>query len=261
MLSKFYGYHPVLGDSEYYLPKGYLCFQKVPEMHSILRTVRYIQLVTASYNDLEAGEPHAPKLQDVYVACNAVLHEALSCHTIPKSSKHDSTYGSVTPSPMTKMDEVDTGDDTTHDVVFALIRYACLAYIIQVLLPFPRTSGIQVRLTSALLDTLKQFKLLGGWSQYPELSLWIAMLGGTVALGESRFFLANTCLSCLDYCGLDISKITKEKLWDDAIDICKTFLWFDGPESQLQSELQDFRSDLSRVGESSAVTTWSFDTI
>lgn len=242
VLSRLNRFFPDFGESDYHLPKGFHHLLGIVPLIPILRTVRYLQLVVKSYEDFEAQVPYAPTLQDLYVACNAILHETLSHDRYGDGSRSDSGYGSVAPSPSSLDDN--GNNEAMNNVLHSLVRYTCLAYILQALFPFPRICGIQSKLALAFRDSLEHLKLLNGWVRYPELTLWTAVLAGTVASGHSRLYFAKACLSCEAFCrstdSLD-SDITDVSQWQHMMNICRDFLWYEVAESPLQTELLGFR--------------------
>lgn len=234
-------YRLSLIDSSEYLPKSFAALSDGISDQPIMKTVQYLNLVTRSYEDYMWKSPTASKLETICLATNICTHTLLSYYP---------SLQTTTPSPSidSAIDCTDEELDAPNSLLYATIRNASLIYNVHVLWLMPRSTGIHFQLSMLLLQNLTELEDTGGWNVYPKISIWAALLGSVAGLGKTRWRFLDICRTCLGNIGgksgREIAAYAGNDWWQQVLDICRSFLWYDGSESPLQQELAQLRNEV-----------------
>ena len=169
-------------------------------------------------------KPGSPTLLQLLWARNSITHDLLS---ISAQQPHSDCAGDVLSACL-------------HNVG----RLAMLAYSLLVLFIMPRVAGVHAVLSKALLGALDKCTGVPGVSAYSDFTLWATILGGIVADDELRPYFVERLLytqmpavSLAEVLRTRDNQIlaTEAVTWSRVREICRTFLWFDNVEFELEA--------------------------
>ncbi|OAP54972.1 hypothetical protein AYL99_10672 [Fonsecaea erecta] len=227
------------------LASGFEDLGDVIGLAPLLQVIHYVRLITIGFDAYLSGNPSAPSLNQIVWARNFMTHDLLSLPSKGSLSaqRHDSSTSDVM-----------THSSPLHSL-YNLVRLSTMAYTLLVLFPVRCTADIHQKLTRELMLALDDCTVLELWTTHPQLLLWSTVLGGLVAKDTSlRPWFAEMIrqartkipdLALTDSRGQSRSRHSSYHstpsseagtpgesgaLWAAVRDICRHFLWFDGPE-------------------------------
>lgn len=104
--------------------------------------------------------------------------------------------------------------------LYELCRLGTLAFMLLVLFPLPRVSGIHYTLARRLMLALDNFPIFEPRYPPPDLNLWVTVMGGLLADRDPlrRYFMERATRISEDHGIID---------WHSVKDVCATFLWLE----------------------------------
>ena len=234
-------YYPEVGTDDKYLPIGFEDLPKPLITHPIMVTIRHMTLLREGYEDYMAKDKDAPKVTALCSVGTRLVYDTLGYET-------EFSLGTPEPSPPEThiKKEHDVESDVLNAALYTVIRYTSMIYLNQVLWPTPRPSGIAAKLAAVMLDAIEDLRRANGWTKYPELSAWAAVMGAIVGLGEVRSQLLLKCLKCLDIISAQ-NQVDETSSWARLLRVSRTFLWYEGPETFLQQNLEDVQIEFAKL--------------
>ncbi|KIW09787.1 hypothetical protein PV08_11887 [Exophiala spinifera] len=172
----------------------------------LMWTIETIRDVTIGYDLSRRNDPTAPRHIHVVWARNTLLHDLLR---LP-----DRTWD----------------NPRSCDLcVYEICRLSTLAYMLLVLFPLPRISGLHYALAQRIKHALDGCLIVGLWESHPELFLWATILGGILAE-------ATALRPWYGQLGVKLCQELDLSSWHDLKRICLTFLWYDQDCERLGEE-------------------------
>ncbi|KAI1629914.1 hypothetical protein EDD37DRAFT_75126 [Exophiala viscosa] len=175
----------------------------------LTRTVATICEISKGYDLYMHKDKSAPELIVIIWGRNCLIHDLLS---LPDKSSDPLNPDSC---------------------VYEVCRLATLAYMLLVLFPFPRVSGMHYTLAQRLMLILNTCWTFGLQQEHRELFLWATMLGGILS--------QNTALRVWFTEELRLPAQQAQKSWSSIKHVCARFLWFeqdcDAPGEELWTEV------------------------
>lgn len=174
-------------------------FQNLPEQilsDHLFQTIDTIQEVTFGYDLYLRKDKSAPRLIHVIWGRNCLLHDLLS---LPDRSAEILDFDSY---------------------LYEVCRLGTLAYMLLVLFPLPRVSGLHYTLAQRLMLALDNCSVSEACYEYPDLLLWAMVLGGILADGtDLRPWFIELLTRTPETYG--------SWAWGTVKEVCAKFLWLE----------------------------------
>ncbi|KAK4939685.1 hypothetical protein LTR10_020075 [Elasticomyces elasticus] len=179
---------------------------------SLFRTIDTICEITKGYDLYVHKNESAPQLIVIIWGRNCLIHDLLS---LPDKSSDPLNPDSC---------------------LYEVCRLSTLAYMLLVLFPFPRVSGLHHTLAQRLMLILDTCWTFGLQQEYRDLFLWATLLGGILAQDTaSRVWFTEE---------LRLPREQALKPWDTIKDVCVQFLWF---EQDCDAPGEEFWTEVSQT--------------
>ena len=167
------------------------------QVDPLLQIIDAIRDVSIGYDLHLEQNPSAPRHIHIVWGRNTLLHDLLR---LPDKSFHDPLH----PDPC----------------LYEICRLSTFSYMLLVLFPLPRVSGLHYTLAQLIKTTLDSCFIFRLWQRYAELSLWATVLGGILAEETAlRPWFVQVSAS--------ICKERTWQSWDAVKNVCSRFLWFE----------------------------------
>ncbi|KAJ9640592.1 hypothetical protein H2204_003220 [Knufia peltigerae] len=164
----------------------------------LVQTIETIRDVTIGYDLYMRKDPTAPRHIHVVWARNTLLHDLLR---LPDRSWDDNPL-------------------IWDSCIYEICRLGTLAYMLLVLFPLPRVSGLHYTLARRIQHALDSCLVFDLWERHAELLLWATTLGGILA--EASTLRPWFCQVAIKLC----RELTLYS-WTDIKGVCLTFLWYE----------------------------------
>ncbi|KAK7890698.1 hypothetical protein LTR67_007907 [Exophiala xenobiotica] len=175
-------------------------FGSLPEsiqLDPLMQKIDAIRDVSIGYDLYLVQSPSAPRHIHIVWGRNTLLHDLLR---LPDKS----------------FDNPLAADACLYD----MCRLSTLSYMLLVLFPLPRVSGLHYTLAQRIKTALDSCFVFRLWQRYPELSLWATVLGGILAEETALrpWFVQVSASICRE---------RTWQSWDTVKNVCSRFLWFE----------------------------------